>query len=154
MCDKHLAAIGLRTDDTQGPPSITPSAITALSASLKGGRLEEERDFLAPVWARLLKKQLSTNNSSPHVAWWWHIRGKKNRMRDDHHSDRGDKSDKGTLDPSAQTVPAGFPGDGRLSAFDLCTCSLTRTSPEWGNDLLYTWGRVFPDRTRAYTMCS
>lgn len=59
-----------------------------------------------------------------------------------------------TRTPRAQTVPAWFPGDSRLSALDLCTCSLTRTCPKWGDNLLYTWGTVFPDITRACTVCS
>lgn len=92
-----------------------------------------------------IRNQLSTN--SHHCTW--HDDGTlgplgKDRMRDDHHSDEGDK---GTLDPTAPTVPACFPGDSRVSVVDLCTCSLTRTCPKWGNDLLYTWGStaVYPD---------
>lgn len=49
------------------------------------------------------------------------------------------------VDPTAQTVPACFPRDSRLSEVDLCTCSLTRTCPKWGHILLYTWGTTsFP----------
>lgn len=72
-------------------------------------------------------------------------------MRDDNHGDGGGGGDKGTEDPTAHTVPACFPGDSSLSVVDLCTSSLTRTCPEWGNNLLYTWGSAtdFPDITRA-----
>lgn len=77
----------------------------------------------------------------------------KHRMRDDHHSDEDDED---TVDPTAQTESACFPGDSRLSPVDLHTFSLTRTCPKWGHIHLHTWAAttVFPEIARAWKVCS
>lgn len=99
--------------------------LTARHLGWKKGFLGEKTQFLAAVRAQTLYSGCQERGVTWHGDGALGLRG-TDRMRDDRHSGATKRGSKGTLASAAKTCQVCFPGDCRLSAVDLCTCSMKK----------------------------